>query len=146
MAAYAPLTLIYPGDPTIRGLAKLPTMFSSEDVSQGAASDTNASSGLSQAQQTFNAFRFGENTGSSSGATSDSGNIVNEFLDGYHLLTGSSGDPTGANADANATTDCSNVSFLTHPLDATSCLLDRTLFGLLALVVIGFGLYVFTRD
>lgn len=157
------MPVIYPGDPVIRGLQRLPSMMSATDVRQGAANDTRAAEGLQSATEQFNTFRT-MSTGSSSPGTGqigsgeftgngdgvDWGKVGKGIIDYYTGGNNTGGDDAansaGASDMATELGGCKDVSFLAHPLIVLNCLLDRTLFGLVALVLIGFGLYLFAKD
>lgn len=150
MQSFSLTPIAFRGDPVSRGLAKLPTLFTANDVAQGAAEDAPITLALASASQQMNAASQGVASGSASfdsgenaptatapfagGSTIDVGAIVNAFTSDSGSSTGDSGNP-----------DCANMSIL-HPIDAATCLLDRLLFGLGALVLLALGIYIFAKD
>lgn len=142
--------IAFTGDPTQRGLAKLPTLFTANDVSQGFTDDSPLGITLVAAGA-----RVQSNTGQSSGSASFTGN--GEIPGATPPLVGGSGGGTigdivtsvlgNGSSDTTSSgdsSDCSNMSIL-HPIDALVCILDRFLFGLVALVLIVLGIWMFAK-
>lgn len=159
MAATAVLQISYPGDPTIRGLARLPTMMTAADVGQGAGGDTNIARALVSAQSSFEQFISGGN-GSTSPTSLPYSSMSNPNPTPPLAPTGPTtlpSVPTGGSTGASE--DCSK--FTVGSWDWSMCIgrkadnavvapitdwLNRGLFGLLALVLVGFGVYIFVKD
>jgi hypothetical protein len=159
MAATGILQIMYPGDPTIRGLARLPTMMSAADVAQGAGGSAIART-LSAAQTQFDAFanitsgsRSAQDVPYSSGGT---GVPTPPPVVGTPPIAG------GGTAPAPTTggDDCSKYTIGSwdwsmcqgnkaadslNPFSGGGDWINRGLFGLMALVLVGFGLYLFAK-
>lgn len=133
MTAASTSPVFFPGDPTIRGLAQLPTVMTAEDVAQGVGGTTLYRS-FAAPQSAFDAFTVPTDPGESSPTTPTIG----------QQPTGSFGAGDGSDTTTDDSGGC--PSFLAHPIDATSCVLDRFLFGILALLLIGFGIWIFASD
>lgn len=147
----AAVPMSYAGDPTIRGLADMPTLFTASDVAQGAAQDTNISAMFSTASRSLFQSSI---TPSTSGAAPVQRPNVSAFdtsptpKESTPTVTDptNGGDVHQPTTNTSDDTSCDNVSFLSHPVIAMECVLGRALFGILALLLVGVGLYVFVKD
>lgn len=121
-SGYAPdnlLPISYAGDPLIRGVEGRETVMTMSDVEQGAGNETVAQ-GVEFLKGAFAAASGGSPVEQPEQAPDD-----------------------GIHCDTLSTTD-----FVLHPLDSVNCLLNRTLFGLLGLVIVTLGVaaFLFTKD
>lgn len=136
-------TIQVAGDPVVRGLTGQATLMTTADVEQGVTASTNIGSALSAMSSRLDQFftsgpAFTDPTGPlpPPSTTPDTGTAT--------PLTN-----PDASQTSGSSVDCSNISgsdMLLHPVDSLNCLLNRFLFGLVALVLLGFGLYLFAKD
>jgi hypothetical protein len=149
MTATALLPIFYHGDATIRGLARLPTVMTTADVAQGAGSDTNIASVLPTAQSQYDAYVGGFTGGDTPPiATPTQGGQGGVDCPWYSIDPRCWGQyaKSGYNAaQPSGSPDCTDIS-IDHPIDAATCLLDRFLFGIVAIVLLGLGVYIFAKD
>lgn len=122
------------GDPTLRAVAGLPTVYGMADVQQGAA----PSDVVAQVNKTNAVFQSVAAIGSDIPKT-----VSDAVATGGSIANAVSGIVGGSDAESG---DCSNVSW-SNPLDMLLCILNRSLFGVLAIVLIGLGAYaLFIKD
>lgn len=148
-SSVAIVPLSYQGDPTIRGLAGAPTLMTPTDVAQGVGGNTISSILANQSSVLTNQNNISGGGGSLS---LDGGDVVSGIVNAgikqaTTQLAGSS--PSSGSASSGSSSgavDCSSVSFWGHPIDAITCSLDRGLFGLLGVLVLGIGLFLLFSD
>lgn len=151
------------GDPVLRGLSGKPTLMTTADVQQGAGQDTNVARALQSMSDRYTAYF------TSSGPTDPYTQPELPATDPTPAVPVDKGSEdcsqyeigswdwsqcmgrkvTGTNKDGSSSIDCSAITgsdMLMHPVDSMNCLLNRFLFGLVALVLLGFGLYLFAKD
>lgn len=131
----------YPSDPTILSLANLPTLFTTHDVRQGAAGDTNALSALTALDGPMVPSTPLSGAGSLSAPVAAGQTLGQAFTSGvtagYNAVTGTDG------------VDCSDVGVMdaiTSPVASLNCVLNRALFGVLAIALIGGGAFLLFKD